>query len=124
MQLIPKPVIVALGVIFLLSSCAPGQAAQSPEEIQAQVGTSVAMTVDAQNQMGTAVALTVAAQAPAATETLTPTTIPLEVPTLTPIFDTATPFVVVPPSGGRRWRWWKRQCSFLLRSRHGQETQG
>jgi hypothetical protein len=50
--------------------------------------------------MGTAVALTVAAQAPAATETLTPTTIPLDIPTLTPILDTSTPFTVVPPSGG------------------------
>ena len=93
MQVIRKPILVALGVVVLLSACAPAQATQSPEEIQAQIETSVAMTVAVQNTQ------TAEAQ-PAATETLTPTTIPLLLPTLTPIFDTATPFVVVPPSGG------------------------
>jgi Ig-like domain from next to BRCA1 gene len=100
MQVIRKTAFVVLGIVFLLSGCAPAQATQSPADIQAQIGTSVAMTVEVQNQLGTSVAQTVEAQMPAATETLAPTTAPLEVPTLTPIFDTATPFVVVPPSSG------------------------
>jgi hypothetical protein len=100
MQMIRRTIFILLGLTVVLSGCAPAQAGQSPEQIQAQVETSVAATVDAQNQMGTAVALTVEAQLPAATETLTPTSIPFDIPTLTPIFDTATPFVVVPPSGG------------------------
>jgi hypothetical protein len=100
MQVIRNPFLVALGVVFLLSGCAPAQATQSPEEIQAQIETSVALTVQAQDQMGTAVAQTVEAQAPTATITLEVTSTPFYIPTLTPIFDTATPFVVVPPSSG------------------------
>jgi hypothetical protein len=100
MHMIRKTIFIALGVSVLLAGCAPAQqASQSPEQIQAQIETSVAATVDFQNQMGTSVAMTVQAMVPAATETSTPTTIPLDIPTLTPIF-TATPFVVVPPSGG------------------------
>jgi hypothetical protein len=88
-----KSIVVALAGTVLLSACAPAQPGQSPEEIQAQIATSVAMTVAAQN------AETAAAE-PAATLTFTPTTVPFELATLTPILPTATTFVVVPPSGG------------------------
>lgn len=102
MQMIRRTIFIALGAVIVLSGCAPAQTnqGQNPDLIQGEIGTGVALTVDAQNQMGTAVALTVAAQLPTATDTSTPTTVPLDIPTLTPIFDTATPFVVVPPSGG------------------------
>lgn len=92
-----KSTLVVLAVTAVLAACLPGQ---SPEQIQAQVQTSVAMTVESQNQMGTAVALTVQAQLPAATATSSPTPIGLSLPTLTPIIPTVTPFVVVPPSSG------------------------
>src|SRR5690242_5119312 len=77
LQAFRKSIVVALASAALLSACAPAQPTQNPEEIQAQVATSVAMTVAAQNQMGTFVAQTVEAGQPAATET------PLVVPTLT-----------------------------------------
>ena len=97
MQMIRKTFFIALGVSVLLAGCAPGV---TPDQIAAQVETSVASTVQAQNNMGTAVALTVSAMGPTATETVTPTTIPLDVPTITPIIDTATPFVVTSGGGG------------------------
>jgi hypothetical protein len=84
-----KPWLVALAVA-LLSACAPAPSAQ---EIQAQIGTGVALTVAAQD------AQTAAAQ-PAATMTLTPTTVPFELPSMTPILPSATPFVISPPSSG------------------------
>ena len=97
MQAFLKYILVVLVVAAVLAGCAPGQ---SPQLIQSDIGTSVAQTVEAQNQMGTSVSLTITAQAPTATETSTPTSISIDIPTLTPIFDTPTPFVVVPPSGG------------------------
>ena len=97
MQMIRKTMFIAVVVSILLAGCAPGQ---TPDQIAALVETSVASTVQAQNNMGTAVALTVNAQMPTPTETLTPTTVPLDIPTLTPIIDTTTPFVVVSSGGG------------------------
>lgn len=97
MLMIRKTMFIAVVVSVLLAGCAPGV---TPDQIVAQVETSVAATVQAQNNMGTAVALTVNAQMPTATETLTPTTIPFNLPTLTPILDTPTPFVVVSSGGG------------------------
>ena len=97
MQMIRKTFIFALGVSVLLVGCTPGV---TPDQVAAQVETSVAATVQAQNNMGTAVALTVSAMGPTATETVTPTTIPLDIPTITPIIDTATPFVVTSGGGG------------------------
>ena len=88
---------IAVVVSVLLAGCAPGQ---TPDQIAALVETSVASTIQAQNNMGTAVALTVNAQMPTPTETSTPTTVPLNIPTLTPIIDTPTPFVVVSSGGG------------------------
>lgn len=77
----------------LMAACAPAQPGQSPEEIQAQIGTSVALTVAARDTQ------TAAAQ-PAATMTLTPTSVPFLIPSLTPVFPSPTPFVIAPPSSG------------------------
>lgn len=98
LQVFRRPLFALAMLLAFTTACAPGQSAQSPEQIQAQIATGVAMTVQAQNQMGTSVAMTVQAQAPVVTETLAPTSIPLDLPTLTPVvIPTVTPFVV---SGG------------------------
>ena len=98
---IPLRVIFTFLVIAMLAACAPGEAPPSAEDIQAQVATSVAQTVEAQGQIATSVALTVAAQEAeraAANPTETPTaTLP---PTMTPVLVTATPVTLVPPAGG------------------------
>ena len=81
----------AIAVVFLLTACIPGQAAQSPEEIANQISTAVALTVAAQNAQAEA------AQ-PVATNTTLPTQTEAVPPTATPIIPTATPFVIVPPT--------------------------
>ena len=82
----------------LLAACAPGQ---SPQQIQAQIQTGVAMTMQAQNQVGTSVALTVesqSAQSPG-TAASAPTATVAVIPTLTPVlFTTPTAFVVASPA--------------------------
>ncbi|MGZ6316633.1 MAG: NBR1-Ig-like domain-containing protein [Anaerolineales bacterium] len=92
-----KTLLVVLVLTAFLAACAP---AQSADQIQAQVETSVAMTVQAQGQMAAAVASTLTAQAPQATAVSSPTAVPLDPPTLPPTLATVTPFVVVPPGGG------------------------
>jgi hypothetical protein len=88
----------ALAMIFLISACAPAQPTQSPEDIESQVATSVALTVAAQN------AQTQAAQSavPPATNTTLPTQTEAVVASPTPILPTATNTAVVLPtsSGG------------------------
>lgn len=88
----------ALAMIFVISACAPAQPTQSPEDIENQVATSVALTVAAQN------AQTQAAQSavPPATNTTLPTQTEAVVPSPTPILPTATNTAVVLPtsSGG------------------------
>ena len=90
-----------LGIALLLAACFPAAQGPSPEEIAAQVATSVAQTVEAQGQIASSVAMTVAAQetanAPVASPTLATTQTQ---PTLTPILPTATPFVIQPSGGG------------------------
>jgi hypothetical protein len=83
-----------LALTLLLGACAPGI---SPQEINARVSTSVALTVAAQGQIGTAVAQTVAAQNPPATATLAPTFTPF--PAFTPLA-TSTRFVTSGGGGG------------------------
>ncbi len=90
--------LVMLAAASLVAACGAAPAGLSPEQVQVQVATSVAQTVEAQNNMGTGVASTVAAMAPAQTATTAPTEIPLFLPTLTPLA-TVTPFVVS-QSGG------------------------
>jgi hypothetical protein len=92
-----KSLIILAAMALLLAACAPGQ---SPQEVQAQIETAVALTVAAQDQIATAVALTVAAQNPTSTSTptFTPTSSSPSVPTLTPIIPTVTP--LNPPSSG------------------------
>jgi Ig-like domain from next to BRCA1 gene len=87
-----------LAVVFL-SACAPGV---SPEQVQLQVQTGVAQTVEAQNAMASSVAMTVAAIVPTITPTPSPTEIPLDIPTLTPVIPVAsvTPFVSTGGGGG------------------------
>jgi len=94
-----KTLIILAALALILTACAPGQ---SPEEVQAQVETAVAMTVSAQEHIAQAVEMTVVAQHPSSTPTQTPTTTPTlnPFPSLTPVIPTATPFVVNPPSGG------------------------
>jgi len=89
MSAFPKTILVILVALALLVACAPAQVTPSTEEIQAQVASAVAMTVAAQAN------LTAQAQA-AASETPAPT----ELPTLTPILPSVTPFTFVPPPGG------------------------
>lgn len=94
-----KAVMIALALAAVLSACAPA-AQTNPQQVLSDVGTSVAMTVEAQNGISTAAAASLTAQAPQATPTLVPTLVPLSLPTAVPALATATPFVVVPPSGG------------------------
>ncbi len=87
----PLKLILMFLLVSLLAACAPGQATLSPDEVAAQVATSVAMTVEAQGQIATAVALTIAAkETEQAASQPTPTLIPLE--TATSALLTATPF--------------------------------
>ncbi len=91
-----KAILVIVAVAAVLAACAP---AQSADQVQMQVATGVAMTVQAQGDLAAAVAGTLTAQAPEPSPTVSPTTIPLNLPTAADIA-TVTPFVVVPPSGG------------------------
>jgi len=98
---IPLRVMFTLLVIAMLAACAPGQATPNPEEVAAQVATSVAMTVEAQAEIATSVAMTVEARvAEEAAALPTTTQTPTPVPTLTPVLNTATPVTLVAPSGG------------------------
>ncbi len=96
-----KAMLVVLAMAALLTACAPAATASN----EGQVATSVAMTVQAQvGGLADAVISTLTAQAPAATPTLPPTQIPLNLPATDTPFPTFTPFVVtpasVPSSGG------------------------
>lgn len=91
---------------LLLAACIPAtQSQQAPQvqstpqqsnaqDVQSEIETAVAQTVEAQNEIGTSVAQTMAAQ-PTATFTETP----FALPTLTP-FDISTPTRVPVISGG------------------------
>lgn len=95
-----KPFFAILVIAGLLTACAPGQ---SPEQVQAQIQTGVAMTMQVQNQIGTSVAMTVQSQQPAqpvGTATSASTESPATVPTLTPILSTPTAFAVTPVHTG------------------------
>lgn len=98
---IPLRPVSLLLAFTLLAACAPEVVpTTSPEEIENQVATSVAMTIEAQGQVATSVAMTVAAQAtetPPALPTETPS--PLSPPTLTPVLTTATSFPTSTSSG-------------------------
>ncbi|OGO23068.1 MAG: hypothetical protein A2Y54_04750 [Chloroflexi bacterium RBG_16_51_16] len=86
-----------LAFILFVSACAPSE---SPEEVEARIATSVAMTVAAQGQVGTSVAQTLTAQStPLAspTSTLRVTSTPIQ--TFTPL-PTATPFTSSGGGGG------------------------
>jgi len=84
LQAFRKSLFVILVLTALVTACAPAQPSQ--DQIQSQVQTSVAATMQAQNQVGTFVAQTVQAQ-PAATEadTATVALTPTPFPTLTPV---------------------------------------
>jgi hypothetical protein len=94
------PVLMALAIV--VSACVPQQATttQNPQEVAAQVGTSVAMTIDAQGQIATFVAQTVEAQntgTAAAQPSFTQTALPVPTSVLLP---TVTPFVISGGGGG------------------------
>jgi len=83
-----------LVVTFLFSACAPAQPVKSPEEIENQIATSVALTVAAQNiQMGQTQAII-----PEPTNTPLPTQTETDPAIPTPVLPSATPFVVLPPT--------------------------
>ncbi|MFN8411741.1 MAG: NBR1-Ig-like domain-containing protein [Anaerolineales bacterium] len=97
-----KNLIVLISLAFVMTACLPSQ---SPADVQAQVETAVAQTMEAQQQIENAVAQTVEAQGALASPTtvadaLTPTltATPIFFPTLTPVVATVTPISV--PSGG------------------------
>lgn len=95
-----KNLIVLISLAFVMTACLPSQ---SPADVQAQVETAVAQTMEAQQQIENAVAQTVQAQGGSDTPTpdvLTPTltVTPIFFPTLTPMVATVTPISV--PSGG------------------------
>lgn len=99
MQAFRKTLFVILVLTALVTACAPAQPSQ--DQIQSQVQTSVASTMQAQNQVSTFVAQTVQAQ-PASTEADTPT---VEVtasplPTLTPVLSIPSPTTDVYSGGG------------------------
>lgn len=96
-----KTLIVLISTAFLAAACLPGQ---SPQEVQAQVETAVAQTMEAQQQIENSVAATVQAQnalaSPTVAFTPTLTSTPILFPTLTPIVSTATPIPVSSGGGG------------------------
>lgn len=96
-----KSMIVLISLAFLATACLP---AQNPQEVQGQVETAVAQTMQAQQQIEDSVAQTVAAQnalaSPTATFTATFTSTPILFPTLTPIVATVTPIPVSSGGGG------------------------
>ncbi|MDP1779701.1 MAG: NBR1-Ig-like domain-containing protein [Anaerolineales bacterium] len=96
-----KTMFVWLTLALILTACLPGQ---SPEEVQSQINTAVAQTLEARQQIEDSVAQTVAAQSllitPTAESTQPPTNTPLAFPTLTAIIPTVTAFPVNPPSSG------------------------
>jgi hypothetical protein len=85
MEAFRKSLLAALALTAVLAACAPAQPSQ--EQIQSQVQTSVALTVQGQNQIGTFVAETVEAQQPAGTATIAATTqaTSAPLPTFTPV---------------------------------------
>ena len=93
-----KRSLIALMIIAaFLAGCAPGQ---SPEQIQSQINTAVAQTLEAERQVAESVELTVAAQIPLATATVevVPTNTPITIPTFTPVVPTVTAIPVIPQS--------------------------
>ncbi len=102
LQVLRKLLVVLLAAAAILAACAPAQTTQSPEQIQAMVATSVAMTMDAQNQIASAVAMTVEAQNAQALPVL-PTATSTSTAESSGPFPTLTPVLVIPtvaPSGG------------------------
>lgn len=98
-----KTLIVLISTAFLAAACLPGQ---NPQDVQAQVETAVAQTMQAQQQIENSVAQTVEAQnalaSPTTAVTFTPflTNTPILFPTLTPIVATTTPIPVSSGGGG------------------------
>lgn len=96
-----KTMFILVTLAFILSACLPGQ---SPVDVQSQINTAVAQTIEARQQVENSVAQTIAAQQPLSTPTAEFTETPTETspvfPTLTPIIPTVTPLPVNPPSSG------------------------
>jgi hypothetical protein len=93
-----KSLIILTAMILLLAACAPAAAVQSPQDVRAQVETSVAMTVSAQDQVAESIALTMAAQQALASPTPDATSTP-DVPPTLPVIPTITA-LTIPTSGG------------------------
>ncbi len=89
--------VLGLSLILLTVACGPVTPVVPLEQVQIMVATSVAQTVVAQNYMGTAVAMTVSALAP--TATVSPTEVPLNLPSFTPSA-ISTPFATIQAGAG------------------------
>ncbi len=96
-----KTMFVLVTLALILTACLPGQ---SPVDMQSQVNTAVAQTLEARQQIEDSVVQTIAAQSllitPTAEATQAPTNTPPAFPTLTAIIPTVTAFPVNPPSSG------------------------
>lgn len=94
-----KTMFILVTLALILTACLPGQ---SPGDVQSQINTAVAQTIEARQQVEDSVAQTVAAQQPLSTPTAefteTPTETPPVFPTFTPIIPTVTPLPTNSPS--------------------------
>lgn len=91
-----RVVYILVALTLTLAACAPGQPTQSPEQIQSQIETAVAMTVEAGDA---ATAAAEAAFTPTSSPTPVATSTPFVLPTA-PLLASPTPFVIVPSGGG------------------------
>ncbi|MDP1547422.1 MAG: NBR1-Ig-like domain-containing protein [Anaerolineales bacterium] len=99
-----KKTMILIALVFLVAACLPAQ--QAPADVQSQVNTAVAQTLEANNLMAEAATQTMNAQVSAAsptlafTLTLEPTFEPILIITDTPLPPTftSTPFPPPPPA--------------------------
>jgi hypothetical protein len=101
-----KKTMILIALVFLVAACLPAQ--QAPADVQSQVNTAVAQTLEAIRQVEESVAQTVVARQAQATPTadealpteeatLDPTVTPFDIPTITPMIPTNTPLASNPP---------------------------
>lgn len=111
-----KIMFILFTLAFILTACLPGQ---DPADVQSQINTAVAQTIEAGQQAGISATQTVSVQSPLFTPTAevteTPTSTPLVFPTLTPIIPTITPLSINPTSTRRPVQQALYDCSAISR---------
>lgn len=91
-----KNLMIAAALVFLITACLPGQ---DPAELESQIQTAIAQTMQVNEQVSRNVEGTLTSMAPAATPTLAVTDTPSPTATLEPvIIDTDTPIPLVFPT--------------------------